>query len=61
MTPLISHLDYNPVALAALCRKWQVRKLSLFGSAARDDFRPDSDVDVAVDFAADSHRDLWQF
>jgi predicted nucleotidyltransferase len=31
--------------IAAFCRKWRIRELSLFGSALRDDFRPDSDVD----------------
>ena len=33
------------------CRKWGIRELSLFGSVLRDDFGPDSDVDVLVDFA----------
>lgn len=37
-------------ALAAFCRKHHVRKLALFGSVLRDDFRPDSDVDVLVEF-----------
>ena len=37
-------------AVAAFCRKHQVRKLALFGSVLRDDFRPDSDVDVLVEF-----------
>jgi predicted nucleotidyltransferase len=37
-------------ALAAFCRKHRVRKLALFGSVLRDDFRPDSDVDVLVEF-----------
>ncbi len=32
------------------CRRHGVRKLSLFGSVLRDDFRPDSDVDVLVEF-----------
>ena len=36
--------------IAALCRKWRIRELALFGSVLRDDFRPDSDVDVLVDF-----------
>ncbi len=36
--------------LAELCRRYHVRKLALFGSALRDDFRPDSDVDVLVEF-----------
>ncbi len=36
--------------LAAFCRKHHIRKLSLFGSALRDDFGPESDVDVLVEF-----------
>ncbi|MFH0964564.1 MAG: nucleotidyltransferase family protein [Planctomycetota bacterium] len=35
------------------CRKWRVKEISLFGSVLRDDFRPDSDVDVLVDFQDD--------
>jgi hypothetical protein len=36
--------------LAAFCRRHHIRKLALFGSILRDDFRPDSDVDVLVEF-----------
>ena len=36
--------------IAAFCRRNQIRKLSLFGSVLRDDFRSDSDVDVLVEF-----------
>lgn len=36
--------------VAAFCRKHRVRRLALFGSVLRDDFRPDSDVDVLVEF-----------
>ncbi|MDP9355911.1 MAG: nucleotidyltransferase family protein [Chloroflexota bacterium] len=36
--------------IAALCRRYRVRELSLFGSALRDDFRPDSDLDLLVEF-----------
>jgi len=36
--------------LAAFCRANGIRKLALFGSILRDDFRPDSDVDVLVEF-----------
>jgi uncharacterized protein len=32
------------------CRRWQIREFSLFGSVLREDFRPDSDVDVLVAF-----------
>ena len=36
--------------IAAFCRRHHIRKLALFGSVLRDDFRPDSDVDVLVEF-----------
>jgi predicted nucleotidyltransferase len=36
--------------IAAICRRYGVRRLSLFGSALRDDFGPASDVDVLVEF-----------
>jgi predicted nucleotidyltransferase len=36
--------------IAEFCRKYHIRKLSLFGSVLGDDFRPDSDVDVLVAF-----------
>ena len=38
--------------IAAFCRRWHIRELCLFGSVLRDDFRPDSDVDVLVAFLA---------
>lgn len=36
--------------IAAFCRRNYIRRLSLFGSVLRDDFRPDSDIDVLVEF-----------
>lgn len=36
--------------LADFCRRNRIRRLSLFGSALRDDFGPESDVDVLVEF-----------
>ncbi len=44
--------------IAAFCRRWGISELSLFGSAARDELRPDSDVDVLVTFAGGSRRSL---
>jgi predicted nucleotidyltransferase len=41
------------------CRHWQVVEFSLFGSAIRDDFRPDSDVDVLVSFSIHAHASLF--
>ncbi len=39
--------------LASFCRRHRIRKLALYGSVLRDDFRPDSDVDVLVEFEPD--------
>ena len=36
--------------MIAFCQRHHIRKLALFGSVLRDDFRPDSDVDVLVEF-----------
>ena len=36
--------------IVEFCRRWKVAELSLFGSVLRDDFRPDSDVDVLVEW-----------
>jgi uncharacterized protein len=38
--------------VAAFCRRNHIMRLSLFGSVLRDDFRPDSDLDVLVEFEA---------
>ena len=46
-------------ALAAFCRKWRVRELSIFGSALRDDFGPDSDLDFLVSFDPQAPWSLW--
>lgn len=41
-------------ALAALCRRRGIRRLSLFGSVLKGTARPDSDVDLLVEFAPDA-------
>ena len=46
----VGQIEIPTDAIAAFCRRWNVAELSLFGSALRDDFRPDSDVDVLVHF-----------
>jgi hypothetical protein len=44
------HVKLPSAAIAELCERHHVRRLALFGSVLRDDFRPDSDVDVLVEF-----------
>ena len=46
-------------AIAAFCRRWRITELALFGSVLRDDFRPDSEVDVLVTFAPDARCGLF--
>jgi predicted nucleotidyltransferase len=43
-------IDIPKDQIAEFCKKWQIKELSVFGSILREDFRPDSDVDVLVVF-----------
>ena len=52
-------LPVPEAAIAAFCRKWQVTEFAFFGSVLRDDFGPDSDVDVLVSFAPDARHTLF--
>ncbi|MGH2413297.1 MAG: nucleotidyltransferase family protein [Microcystaceae cyanobacterium] len=44
-------IDLSQSAIAEFCQRWKVQEFYLFGSVLRDDFRPDSDIDVMVQFA----------
>jgi hypothetical protein len=46
-------------AIVAFCNKWQVKTFSLFGSALRADFSPESDVDVLLSFLPTSQWSLF--
>jgi uncharacterized protein len=48
----------DPVSIAEFCHRHSIRKLAFFGSVLRDDFRPDSDVDVLVEFEPGSEPGL---
>lgn len=43
-------LDVDKDLLSALCERHGIRRLAVFGSAARGELRPDSDIDVLVEF-----------
>lgn len=45
--------------VAEFCRRWKVAELALFGSVLREDFAPESDVDVLVSFEPDARRTLF--
>jgi uncharacterized protein len=55
---LVTRVLPPPHEVEALCRWWKIRELSLFGSSARGDARPDSDVDLLVEFDADADWSL---
>lgn len=44
------NIDVSKEKIADFCQYWHIIKLSLFGSVLRNDFRPDSDIDVLVEF-----------
>ena len=54
-----SQMEIPRQAIAEFCRKWRVTDLLLFGSVLRDDFGPDSDVDVLVTFHPDTRYTLF--
>ena len=51
-------LDLPEAALADVCRRYQIKELSLFGSTARGEQRQDSDIDLLVEFLPDAQRSL---
>jgi hypothetical protein len=44
------HVAVDAARIGDFCRRHHIRRLSFFGSVLREDFRPDSDVDVLVEF-----------
>ena len=48
-------------ALNVFCRKWHVDELALFGSVLREDFSPESDIDVLVTFSPQAGLNLFDF
>lgn len=45
--------------LALFCKRWQVSELALFGSVLRDDFGPESDIDVLIGFRKEARHTLF--
>ncbi len=54
-------IDVPRDKIEAFCRRWKVKELSIFGSALRDDFGPESDVDVLVELAPDHGLSLYEW
>lgn len=53
------NIDIPKEKIADFCKRWKIVELSLFGSVLRDDFRPDSDVDMLVTFGPGADWSLF--
>lgn len=49
-----SRIQLPQQALTEFCQKWKIKEMSFFGSVLREDFKPDSDIDILVSFEDDS-------
>jgi uncharacterized protein len=47
--------------IAEFCERWKVQEFALFGSVLREDFRPDSDVDVLLAFRPEARISLFDY
>ena len=56
-----ARLDIPIDQVRDFCRRWKILELSIFGSILREDFRPDSDVDVLVTFEKDAPWSYWDW
>ena len=54
-------MQVDEARLGEVCRRYGVRELSLFGSAVRDEMRPDSDIDLLVEFLPEAQVDLVDY
>lgn len=54
-----NRLEFSQDKIADYCRRWKITELALFGSALRDDFNSESDIDVLVTFDQEAHWTLF--
>jgi predicted nucleotidyltransferase len=59
--PVNQRIQASPTQIAEFCQRWHIIEFALFGSVLRDDFRPDSDIDVLVTFSPDSGWSLFDW
>ncbi len=55
----VKNIEISMEKIKTFCTDWQVSEFALFGSVLRDDFRPDSDIDVMIQFDANAHPTFW--
>jgi hypothetical protein len=47
--------------VSEFCHKWKITEFAIFGSALREDYKPESDLDIVVTFAPDIPWSLWDW
>ncbi|MFP4299717.1 MAG: nucleotidyltransferase family protein [Spirulinaceae cyanobacterium] len=57
---MITNINLPLEKIQKFCHKWQVIEFALFGSVLREDFRPDSDIDVLLTFSPTAKRGLTE-
>jgi predicted nucleotidyltransferase len=55
------NFDFSETKIHEFCSRWKIRELAVFGSVLRDDFTPNSDIDVLVSFFEDAQWGLFEF
>ena len=53
------NVEASQEEVAAFCERWQVTQLAIFGSALREDFGPESDIDLLVSFEKGARHTLF--
>jgi hypothetical protein len=56
---VVKNIEIPIDKIADFCQRWKIIEFAFFGSVLRDDFRPDSDIDVLVKFAPDARWTLF--
>ncbi len=55
----VKNIAISKEKITNFCQRWKITEFAFFGSVLRDDFRPDSDIDVLVTFAPDAQWSLF--
>ena len=60
-TLTLGPISVDRTALAAVCRKWGIGSVAIFGSALRDDFTPQSDIDLLIEYLPGIRHSLFEY
>ena len=57
---VVKNIEIPTDKVADFCQRWKITEFGFFGSVLREEFRPDSDIDILVTFAPDAHRTMFE-